>query len=104
MSEGKIKENATYDFIGYLEDRGMLEDYLNEHATVAEELKIENLDSERKGNLDRIEEAYKNDELNNADYEELRSWALNKGATATEKLSEKKLKDNDQSNGPEEGR
>ena len=92
MSEGKIKENATDDFIEYLED------YLNEHATVAEELKIENLDSETKGYLDRIEEAYKNDELNNADYEELRSSALNEGATATEKLLEEKLKDDDQSN------
>src|SRR5690625_1869778 len=105
MSEGKIKENATDDFIEYLED------YLNEHATVAEELKIENLDSETKGYLDRIEEAsknevyidqiedaYKNDKLNNADYEELRSTALNEGATATEKLLEEKLKDDDQSN------
>src|SRR5699024_2772154 len=81
----------------------MLEDYLNEHATVAEELKIENLDSETKGYLDRIEEAYKNDELNNADYEELRSSALNEGATATEKLLEEKLKDDDQSNSSAEG-
>src|SRR5699024_10419490 len=39
MSEGKIKENATDDFIEYLEDRGMLEGYLEEHATVAEQVK-----------------------------------------------------------------
>src|SRR5699024_4264066 len=39
MSEGKIKKNATDDFIEYLEDRGMLEGYLEEHATVAEQVK-----------------------------------------------------------------
>ncbi|GGK05352.1 hypothetical protein GCM10007063_29710 [Lentibacillus kapialis] len=35
MSEEKIKENTTESFIEYLEDRGMLEDYLEEHETVA---------------------------------------------------------------------
>ena len=103
MSEEKIKENTTDSFIAYLEDRGMLEDYLNEHATFAEQEKINNLDKETKGYVDRIEEAYKNDELNNADYEELRSSALNEGATATEKLLEEKLKDDDQSNSSAEG-
>src|SRR5690625_5257083 len=93
MSEEKIKENTTDSFIEYLEDRGMLEDYLNEHATVAEELKIENLDSETKGYLDRIKEAYKNGELNNADYEELRSVAINEGTEATVNLLAEKLAD-----------
>lgn len=93
MSEEKIKENTTDSFIEYLEDHGMLEDYLEEHETVAEELKIENLDSETKGYLDRIEEAYKNGELNNADYEELRSVAINEGTEATVNLLAEKLSD-----------
>ncbi|MBP1971419.1 putative DNA-binding ArsR family transcriptional regulator [Virgibacillus natechei] len=35
ISEEKIKENTTESFIEYLEDHGMLEDYLEEHETVA---------------------------------------------------------------------
>src|SRR5699024_6769308 len=40
MSEDKIKENANEDFIEYLEDHDMLDDYLAEHETVAEQEKI----------------------------------------------------------------
>ncbi|WP_269410531.1 hypothetical protein [Lentibacillus daqui] len=46
------------------------EGYLEEHEIVAEQVKINNLDSEAKGYLDRIEELYKNGELNKADYED----------------------------------
>ncbi|MEW9678020.1 hypothetical protein ABRT01_18025 [Lentibacillus sp. L22] len=40
MSEEKIKEHTTDSFIQYLKDHGMLDDYLDEHETVAEQEKI----------------------------------------------------------------
>jgi len=50
--------------------------------------KIDNLGKEAKVYLDRIEEAYKNSDLNNADYEELCSAALNILEPQLEQLSE----------------
>src|SRR5699024_9207481 len=38
LDEKTIKENADEEFIQYLTDRGMLEDYLAEHKTVAEKI------------------------------------------------------------------
>src|SRR5699024_1160030 len=62
LDEKTIKENADEEFIQYLTDRGLLDDYLAEHKTVDEQEKIKNLDKETKSYLDRIEEAYENGE------------------------------------------
>src|SRR5699024_10433880 len=38
LDEKTIKENADEEFLTYLKDRGMLDDYLDEHNTVAEKI------------------------------------------------------------------
>src|SRR5699024_2545322 len=102
LDEEIIKENADEEFIQYLTDHGMLEDYLAEHKTVDEQEKIKNLGDEEKSYLDRIEEAYKNGELTKENYEKIRSETINEGAANTENLIEKLL-NNDQHDNSQEG-
>src|SRR5699024_12583577 len=80
MSEGKIRENATDDFIEYLEDRGMLEGYLEEHATVAEQVKAKEakdgalqgqMESSSKVIVNRAYQEYKNGDVTFNQYMEV---------------------------------
>ncbi|WP_449354437.1 hypothetical protein ACUL41_15245 [Virgibacillus natechei] len=80
MSEEKIKEYATESFIEYLEDRGMLEGYLEEHATVAEQVKAKEakdsalqsqMESSSKEIVNRVYQEYKNGDITFNQYVEV---------------------------------
>src|SRR5699024_4384242 len=69
MSEEKIRENTTDSFIEYLEDRGMLEGYLEEHATVAEQVKAK----EAKDSALQSQMEYSSKEIVNRAYQEYKN-------------------------------
>lgn len=81
----KVKENADEEFIKYLEDRGLLNDYLREpeHKTIDQE-KIEKLDNGAKSFLDKIEDSYKKGELSKEEYEQI-SAAIIEGGVKNQK-------------------
>src|SRR5690625_128356 len=100
MSEEKIKENTTDSFIEYLEDRGMLEDYLNEHATVAEQEKlkkdeeqIEEMDPELKEIAEKAKEDHEKGDLDKSTYVSLLSGLIHGGKDFAANLVKSKFSD-----------
>ncbi|WP_373895115.1 T7SS effector LXG polymorphic toxin [Virgibacillus sp. CBA3643] len=100
MSEEKIKENTTDSFIEYLEDRGMLEDYLEDHEIVAkqvmlkkEEEQIAEMDPELQEIAEKAKADHENGDLDKTTYESLLSGLIHGGGAFATNLVKSKFSD-----------